>query len=37
MQQNAENFAKHETPSLIASDKIEGTAVYWSDGESVGK
>jgi hypothetical protein len=28
--------AKNETPSLIASDKVEGTAVYRSDGDKIG-
>ena len=27
---------KRETTNLIASDKVEGTAVYGPDGESVG-
>jgi PRC-barrel domain len=36
MQQSSENFAARETTSLIASDKVEGTAVYRSNGDKVG-
>jgi sporulation protein YlmC with PRC-barrel domain len=31
------NVAHHETAQLIASDKVEGTAVYRSDGEKIGR
>lgn len=30
------DVARHETASLISSDKVEGTAVYDADGERVG-
>jgi hypothetical protein len=30
------DMARNETVSLIASDKVEGTAVYGPDGEKVG-
>jgi sporulation protein YlmC with PRC-barrel domain len=36
-QQTSENFQKQETAGAIASDKVEGTAVYRSNGEKVGK
>ncbi len=35
-QQHSENFAGRETASLITSDKVEGTAVYRSNGEKIG-
>jgi sporulation protein YlmC with PRC-barrel domain len=35
-QQDAKNFDRRETADLIASDKVEGTNVYRSDGEKVG-
>jgi sporulation protein YlmC with PRC-barrel domain len=36
-QQRGENFATHESSTLIASNKVEGTPVYKSDGEKIGK
>jgi PRC-barrel domain protein len=38
MRQDMESseIARNETPALIASDKVEGTAVYRSNGERVG-
>lgn len=32
-----EGVATHETSRLIASDKVEGTAVYGTNGERLGK
>jgi hypothetical protein len=34
--QSALDTSTRETPSLIASDKVEGTAVYRSNGDKVG-
>lgn len=31
-----ENIATDETPQLIASDKVQGTAVYGADGAKLG-
>jgi|ERR1700674_356465 len=36
-QQSAKGFDTRETASLIAADKVEGTAVYRSNGDKVGK
>jgi sporulation protein YlmC with PRC-barrel domain len=36
-QQQAKNLDTRETHTLIAADKVEGTAVYRSNGDSVGK
>lgn len=36
MQQTSENFAARETAGLIASDKVEGTPVYRSNGDKLG-
>jgi sporulation protein YlmC with PRC-barrel domain len=36
-QQSAKGFDTRETASLIAADKVEGTAVYRSSGDKVGK
>jgi len=32
----ATRLESRETTSLIGSDKVEGTAVYWSDQEKIG-
>ena len=32
----ARDVARNETPSLIASDKVEGTAVYGADRKKIG-
>jgi sporulation protein YlmC with PRC-barrel domain len=37
IQQSGENFQKQDTATSIASDKVEGTPVYRSNGEKVGK
>jgi hypothetical protein len=34
--QTAEKLSKRETGGLIGSDKVEGTAVYRSDGDRIG-
>ena len=36
MNRNNENIATNETNDLIASDKVEGTAVFNRDGEKLG-
>lgn len=35
--ENRDNVPRDETPSLIASDKVEGTPVYRSNGDKIGR
>ena len=35
-EQDRETIAREETPDLISSDKVQGTAVYDRDGERLG-